>query len=123
MSDETSLQQEIERLRAAVFEHYSQRADDRCFLDDDKLYAAFGLPSVDRRVGDKLAMLENCARYIERRCEGGYWPSYVALEDEIKGVHEVLDACQVERGTDDARISLAKRIELLLKEAGLEVLG
>jgi hypothetical protein len=28
-------------------------------------------------------MLANCARFIERRCEGGGWPSYAELETEI----------------------------------------
>lgn len=68
------------RLTTAIGEHHAQKADDRCVEDDDRLYAAAGLPLCDRRVGDKAAMLANCARYIERRCEGGGWPSYVELE-------------------------------------------
>lgn len=70
-------------LLEAVREHWSQRADDRCWEDDDRLYAAAGLPPVDRRVGDKAAMLENCQRYIDRRCEGGGWPTYRELEAEL----------------------------------------
>jgi sarcosine oxidase delta subunit len=74
-----------ERLRAAIFKHRSQKADDRCIEDDDELYAALGDGiKCDRRVGDKLAMLTNCARFIERRCEGGGWPSYADLESEIE---------------------------------------
>jgi len=72
---------ERDRLRAAIVTHRSQKADDRCIEDDDRLYAVLGdgVPC-DRRVGDKLAMLRNCARFIDRRCEGGRWPSYADLE-------------------------------------------
>jgi hypothetical protein len=27
-------------------------------------------------------MLRNCERFIDRRCEGGQWPTYVELEAE-----------------------------------------
>ncbi|HEX8653089.1 MAG TPA: hypothetical protein VF708_19890 [Pyrinomonadaceae bacterium] len=67
----------------AVREHHDQKADDRCIEDDTRLYEAFGLPPADHRVGDKLAMLQNCARFIMRRCEGGGWPSYAELKAQI----------------------------------------
>lgn len=69
-------------LEAAIKEHHSQKADDRCIEDDDKLYAAAGLPPCDRRVGDKLEMVKNCIRFIEKRCEGGGWPTYKELEHD-----------------------------------------
>ena len=73
----------IETLMRAIQEHRSQRADDRCWMDDDKLYEAAGLPPADRRVGDKVAMLRNCERFIDQRCEsGGPWKSYAGLEQE-----------------------------------------
>ena len=81
--------QEIKKWRDAVVEHHAQRSDDRCFLDDDKLYEAFGLPPVDRRVGDKEAMLKNCARFIEKRCEPGGWPTYAELEAEIQRLKDL----------------------------------
>jgi hypothetical protein len=99
------LQAEVERLRAAIIKHRSQKADDRCIEDDDELYAALGdgIPC-DRRVGDKIAMLHNCARFIERRCEGGGWPSYVELEAErdearetIRAAHDLLDTYGIKR--------------------------
>ena len=71
-----------ESLLAAIKLHHAQKADDRCFEDDDALYAAAGLPPCDRRVGNKGDMLENCRRFIERRCEGGGWKSYAELEAE-----------------------------------------
>ena len=77
------LSQEVERLKAAIAEHHAQKADDRCWEDDDRLYAAFGLQPPDRRVGDPEAMLENCKRFIKQRCEGGGpWKSYAELEAE-----------------------------------------
>lgn len=78
------------RLYNAIAEHHRQKADDRCIEDDDRLYAAAGLPPCDRRVGDKTAMLINCARFIEKRCEGGGWPTYAELEAENKQLREEL---------------------------------
>jgi len=83
-----------QRMRAAVAKHHAQKADDRCILDDDELYAAFGLPPVDRRVGDKAAMLVNCQRFIERRCEAGGWPTYAELEATVAGLTAERDAAR-----------------------------
>lgn len=82
-------QAEAERLRLAIIKHRSQKADDRCIEDDDELYAALGDGiTCDRRVGDKLAMLQNCARFIERRCEGGGWPTYADIEERLRVLEE-----------------------------------
>lgn len=96
------------RLQNAAVEHYEQKADDRCWMDDDRLYAAAGFPAVDRRVGSKEAMLLNCMRYVTLRCEGGGpWKSYAELEGEneelratIRAAHAVLDEFGVSRGTE-----------------------
>lgn len=96
---------EVVRLREAIARHHAQKADDRCVFDDDELYAAAGLPPVDRRVGDKAAMLRNCERFIERRCEGGGWPSYAELEAENTRLRAALDA---------AYATIAKQTALLL---------
>jgi hypothetical protein len=97
LSDERDWKTEYEALQvrwdrglAAVQAHHGQKADDRCVEDDTLLYAAFDLPPADVRVGDKDAMLENCRRFIERRCEGGGWPTYAALEAKIKELEEQL---------------------------------
>lgn len=74
---------ECEGLRKAIAEHHRQKADDRCIEDDNRLYTAAGLPPCDHRVGDKAAMLANCARFIDRRCEGGAWPTYAELESKL----------------------------------------
>lgn len=71
-------------LRSAIREHRSQKADDRCIEDDDRLYAvlADGV-QCDRRVGSREAMLRNCARFIDRRCEDGGWLTYAELEEQL----------------------------------------
>ncbi len=78
------LKEELDKLHAAVKRHHDQIADDRCRFDDDELYAAFGLPPADYRVGDKAAMLENCKAFIEKRCDSGFWRSYQELLEENK---------------------------------------
>ena len=97
-------------LRAAIAVHHGQKADDRCIEDDDKLYAAAGLPPCDRRVGDKEAMLANCRRFIENRCEGGHWPSYADLEKELKARGEILDEIQAKAGAT-SWLGVVKKIE------------
>lgn len=83
MFDTISLIAERDKLLNAIKEHHAQKADDRCIEDDDRLYAAAGLPPCDRRVGCKEDMLMNCARFINQRCEsGGPWKSYAELEAE-----------------------------------------
>ena len=75
------------RLEDAIRLHRSQKADDRCIEDDDRLYEALGDGiKCDRRVGDRKAMLENCKRFIMQRCELGdaaHWPTYAQLEARI----------------------------------------
>lgn len=74
----------VESLYAAIKKHHDQKAADRCIDDDTELYAAAGLGPADHRVGDKFQMLQNCARFIDRRCQGGHWPSYAELENRLR---------------------------------------
>ena len=81
---------EAATLRNAIREHRAQRSDDRCWMDDQKLYAVLGDGDIgDNRVGSKAAMLVNCERYIERRCSGGGWATYAQLEELIKAYREL----------------------------------
>lgn len=87
---------QVNKLAGAIAEHHKQRADDRCWMDDDALYEAASLPKVDRRVGDRDAMLRNCARFIDRRTEPGGWPSYAELEDRNRVQFEAIRELQNE---------------------------
>lgn len=94
--DLIALADEVIRLRAAIADHRAQKADDRCIEDDDKLYEALGDGiKCDRRVGDKYEMLGNCARFIDRRCESGGWPTYIEIEKELNDAHYALDELEV----------------------------
>lgn len=76
-------------VRRVVADMWRQRADDRCVLDQDALYAACGLPPPDRRVGDQLAMIENCVRFVRTACAGGGpWKTYAELEAENAGLRK-----------------------------------
>lgn len=99
------LLEERDRLKAAIVTHRSQKADDRCIEDDDRLYEAVGDGvKCDRRVGDQTDMIVNCARFIQKRtCPGG-WQSYVQLEATLKASMDVL-----ERKERDIQF-LAKRV-------------
>ncbi len=72
-------------LRNAIANHRDQKADDRCWLDDQELYKALGDGNLgDNRVGDKCEMLESCKRFLELRCEdGGPWRTSKQLLAEI----------------------------------------
>ncbi len=63
---------------------HSQHADDLCWMDIDRIFAAAGLPVPDRSVGDKEAMLGNCRRFIDTMCQNGKWKSYAELEQELE---------------------------------------
>jgi hypothetical protein len=102
------------RLKTAILGHYSKKADDRCWEDDLALYAAAGLGGGDNHVGDKEAMLRNCARFIDRRCDGGRWLSYAELEEDRNQIVVERDDAVMERDSaryqrDEAR-AIASRL-------------
>ena len=114
-------------LLEAIRKHRSQKADDRCIEDDDELYAVLhdGI-KCDRRVGDKEAMLENCRRFIERRCEGGGWPTYATLEAQVEksklAIKHVLDRIREDEGTR-RHLGFGTQSFALLTEAAAEMFG
>jgi len=75
-------------LRAVICDIHSQHADDLCWLDIDKIFAAAGLAVPDRRVGDKTAMLANCARFLDSMCHNGKWKSYAELEAHLEQIEK-----------------------------------
>lgn len=115
-SEKEQLREENRRLRQAIETHRAQKADDRCIDDDDVLYAALGDGiKCDRRVGSKEEMLKNCARFIDRRCEGGKWSTYAELEARLSS-----DPVNLVRMANLTRhhSTLSKRILRLMAELG-----
>lgn len=110
------LQVKLAQQLSAVKEHRDQHADDKCWMDDDKLYAAFGLPSADKRVGDPEAMLENCRRYIQQRCiAGGPWKSYAELEADVERLNQMLRDAGQGQGAIDAYTAQCEELDRLQK--------
>ncbi len=59
----SKLQQRIDELEAAIKEHAAQREDDRCFLDDLKLYKLVGIDNHPGLSMSEEQFLSNCRRY------------------------------------------------------------
>jgi hypothetical protein len=88
---QANLLSRVRCLEEAIRTHRSQKADDRCIEDDDRLYEALGDGvKCDRRVGSKEDMLENCKRFIKNRCEQGGWPTYAKLEKENEELQDII---------------------------------
>jgi hypothetical protein len=87
--DETSVEK-LDRLLGVIREVHSQRGDDICWMDTDKIFEVAGLPVPKREVGDRAQMLENCSRFIDQLCTvgRGNWPSYAELEQEAQSWKE-----------------------------------
>jgi hypothetical protein len=96
-----------ERAEAAIRKHHDRHADDLCWMDDNELYAAIGLPPREPTVGDPAAMLANCQRYIAQRCKpGGDWKSYAELEARLAECERERD--QARRDCDDLHNELGR---------------
>lgn len=79
------LERHVQRLTTAIRTHRDEHGDDRCWMDDERLYEVLGDGiKHDRRVGCQLAMAANCIRFIKNRTEGGHWPTYAELEQRVK---------------------------------------
>lgn len=91
VSDIDMVLNRVINLEEAIKTHRSQKADDRCIEDDDRLYAVLGDGiACDRRVGNKAEMLKNCERFIANRCEAGTWKSYAELESKVEDLKREL---------------------------------
>jgi len=98
---------EKDRLLEAVKDHHQQKADDRCWMDDNKLYAAAGLPVADVTIESCSAMLKNCERFVELRMlsKEGSWKSYAELESDLAEAVGALKEMVDERDIPDANCS------------------
>lgn len=80
----TDYRAEYVKLRLAIMLHRDQHGDDRCWLDDLELYKALGdMVVADNTMPIRETFLANCARYYERRCSAGEWPTYQELETRL----------------------------------------
>jgi hypothetical protein len=60
---------ELERLEAAIRKHRDQKGDDRCWMDDQDLYAALGAESIhaDTSLPPREEFMESCRRFYAQR--------------------------------------------------------
>lgn len=72
----------LEEAIAVVKKHRDQQGDDRCWLDDKELYAAFGLEPAETGLPPKEEFLGNCARY--HACRQNPADKYVTVEEKIE---------------------------------------
>lgn len=106
----------LEQLQKAIREHRDQRLDDRCWLDDQKLYAVLGedvLANNDMPPREKF--LANCARFYERRCQGGDWLSYQEVErqrdEAVEAAKAYADLCTCYRMSKRPSQALHDRLD------------
>lgn len=63
----SALLEDLDRLKLAIRRHRDERGNDRCRLDDDRLYAELGEPIPDRPLPSKQDFLTECGRFWESR--------------------------------------------------------
>jgi hypothetical protein len=81
---------ENEELINAIKVHRLQKSDDRCWLDDQKLYAVLNDGDLGNNIlPPKEKFLMNCSRYYDNRCQNGNWPSYQELQDKLNRIKEM----------------------------------
>lgn len=66
---EEQLRDEAKKLRAAIRYHRDQKGDDRCWVDDIRLYEALpeGPSNYDPTLPPEDVFLENCKRFCRSR--------------------------------------------------------
>jgi hypothetical protein len=58
----------ILQLESAIRNHRDQRGDDRCWMDDEELYAVLGdKTQPEFKLPPRAVFLQNCARFFECR--------------------------------------------------------
>lgn len=82
----SALHKEVLQLKEAIREHRDQLDDDRCFLDDQKLYAAADLDTDEweSKLPPKAEFLANCARYHASRQNPVH--KYVTVDERLRGL-------------------------------------
>lgn len=98
----TVLRQRIKELEDAIRTHRDQRGDDRCWMDDQQLYAVLGDTKANTALPPREVFLANCARfYACRQAPGvsgtntgpqGRWVS----AEELNGFQTQINSLQAE---------------------------
>jgi hypothetical protein len=80
-------QERVSVLEAAIRKHRDQRGDDRCWLDDEELYATLpeGFTPVVR---DSCVELERCKKFIE--CRHNPATQYISPQRKIEELEHLL---------------------------------
>jgi HAMP domain-containing protein len=107
---------EFARLEDAIREHRDQRGDDRCWLDDYKLYEALGEPIPDHacRLDDPETMLEYCRKFIGSRHDPA--KGYLSPQREIERLE---GAVQI---LTDVLIAVSPQREIERLEGAVQIL-
>jgi hypothetical protein len=63
-----AMRKEVQRLRDAIRLHRDQRGDDRCWIDDERLYGTLPEGAPANTALDPKLMLRNCERFVQLRC-------------------------------------------------------
>jgi len=120
VDDVPKLLAEVERLRNAIREHQAQRGDDRCWLDDRRLYEAAGLGLAATALPPRCEFLASCERYWEQRqrpeektAAGGM--TIAQLEAEVERLRAALRTVWPALVSTE-RYELAKMVERALGE-------
>lgn len=97
----SALFEELKRVKAAVREHMEQSGDDRCWIDDEALYAKLGLDvdELNTALPPKEEFLSNCARFHASRQDPKH--KYVTVAEQLealaKGAEQFMTPEQVVR--------------------------
>lgn len=107
----TAAQERERALKDAIRLHRDERGNDRCWLDDDRLYAVLGEGTGDRALPCKSEFLSNCARYWEQRQPAAATPEQAPAREEdypCKSLTCALAGMPVCRAEHDAAIAASK---------------
>lgn len=97
----------IIELEAGIRNHRDQRGDDRCWLDDKKLYELVG-GAANTALPDEVQFLSNCARYHASRQDPR--DKYVTVEEER--LKAVVDFSEMVKTHHDKTVMEAVRLTL-----------
>lgn len=82
----------IAGLENAIREHRDQRGDDRCWLDDERLYAVLPDHTANTALPDKATFLKNCERFWKcRQVTGDHYETVAEIVEPLKATIQRLE--------------------------------